>query len=211
MTHTIYSIHNFGFTNNRSTSTNLLYVENIIIDVTNNKEPYDILTFDFSRAFDRVPHHLLLKELARRGITRVALRWIKSFLSDRTQSVRVNGSISHPTVVTPGVIQGYTLGLTLYTIFMDPSLVTLDIPANGYADDLKFVVSLTSHNHSIIQINVQRVYEWSVLMEMPLSVDKCLEVYCGANNPKHYYQCGTLDLPKTESIVDLGVTRSYSL
>ena len=45
-------------------------------------------------------------------------------------------------------------------------------------------------------------------MGMPLSVDKCLVVRCGANNPKHHYQCGTIDLPETESIVDLGVTQS---
>ena len=120
------------------------------------------MTFDFSRAFDRVPHHLLLKELARRGITGVALRWIQSFLSDRTQSLRVNGSISYPTVVTSGVIQGSTLRPTLYTIFMDPLLVTLDFPASGYADDLKIVISLTRHNHRIIQTNVQRVYDCMV-------------------------------------------------
>ena len=46
-------------------------------------------------------------------------------------------------------------------------------------------------------------------MGMPLSVDKCLVVHCGANNPKHHYQCGAIDLPETKSIVNLGVTRSY--
>ena len=46
-------------------------------------------------------------------------------------------------------------------------------------------------------------------MGMPLSVDKCLVVHCGANNPKHHFQCGTIDLQETESTVDLGVTQSY--
>ena len=77
---------------------------------------------------------------------------------------------------------------------MDPLMVTVNIPASGYTDDLKFMVSLTCHNHSIIQTNIQRVYDCLVFMGMPLSADKFLVVHCGANNSKHHYQCGTIDL-----------------
>ena len=49
-----------GFTKNRSTVTNLLAADSILADWTNDSVSYDILSFDFSRAFDSVPHDLLI-------------------------------------------------------------------------------------------------------------------------------------------------------
>ena len=63
-----------GFTRGRSTISNLLCAENELANAHNSKESYDIITFDFSRAFDRIPHHLLLNELAAHGITGSALQ-----------------------------------------------------------------------------------------------------------------------------------------
>ena len=95
-----------GFFNERSTVTNLLCAESIIADAINSEEPYDIISFDFSHAFDRVPHHLLLQDLADRGISGKALEWMQSFLSERTQTVRVGSAYSVKSKVTSGVIQG---------------------------------------------------------------------------------------------------------
>jgi hypothetical protein len=107
-----------GFTRGRSTVTNLLCAERDIADCTNNKHPYDVITFDFSRAFDRVPHHLLIQELADRGITGTALHWLQSYLSGRTQTVRVANALSTATAVSSGVIQGSSLGPTLFTVYI---------------------------------------------------------------------------------------------
>ena len=43
---------------------------------------------------------------------------------------------------------------------------------------------------------------------MPLSVEKCLVLHCGAANPRHRYHCGGSALPEADSVVQLGVTRS---
>ena len=63
----------------RSTVLNLLCAENEIVSALNSKEPYDI-TFDFSRAFDSVLHHLLLEELVSHDITGSAFRLVHSFI-----------------------------------------------------------------------------------------------------------------------------------
>ena len=74
----------------------------------NKRYPFDIISFDFSIAFDKVPHADLLLELNRRGITGVVLRWLRSLLTDRSQIVK-HTALSSSTSEPSGVIQGSVL------------------------------------------------------------------------------------------------------
>ena len=133
---------------------------------------------------------------------------MQNFLSGRSQAVRVGSSLSASADVTSGVIQGSSLGPILFNIFLDGLLNDLDIPASAYADDLKFIANLVRHSFVKIQSNINRVYDWSVAMDMPLSIEKCLVLHCGSNNPQYQYQCGSGVLSATDSAADLGITRS---
>ena len=75
-----------GFTKNRSTVTNLLAADSILADWINDSVSYDILSFDFSRAFDSVPHDLLIEQLATYNLHSQSLKWFKSFLTSRSTS-----------------------------------------------------------------------------------------------------------------------------
>ena len=86
-----------GFTKNRSTVTNLLAADSILADWTNDSVSYDILSFDFSRAFDSVPHDLLIEQLATYNLHSQSLKWFKSFLTSRCQQVRVKDALSNST------------------------------------------------------------------------------------------------------------------
>ena len=197
-----------GFVNCRSTITNLLVTEHIVADAINAHQALDIISFDFSRAFDRVPHNLLLQELTRRGVTGKALCWLESFLTGRSQVVRTSGMSSSPAAVTSGVIQGSCLGPALFTIYMDSLISQIDIPATAYADDLKFAVNLARHKPEAAQANVDKVYSWSVRMGMPLSLSKSMVIHYGLNNPHYRYRCGEVNLPASNSFADLGIGRS---
>ena len=59
-----------------------------------NGLPVDIIYTDFAKAFDRVPHQRLLQKLMHIGITGNTLRWIESFLNERSQCVRVENELS---------------------------------------------------------------------------------------------------------------------
>ena len=58
---------------------------------------------DFSKAFDKVPHNLLLKKLESYSFPRVLLNWIFEFLSQRKQRVFVQGDMSDVQEVTSSV------------------------------------------------------------------------------------------------------------
>ena len=58
-----------GLTNSRSTITNLLITERHLAEAANSRESMDMIFFNFSRAFDRVPHNKLLAVLSIRGVS----------------------------------------------------------------------------------------------------------------------------------------------
>ena len=78
-----------------------------------------VLLLDLSAAFDTVDHEKLLDILENEiGITDIALKWFREFLSDRTQTVQIGDSISDAQKLLFGVIQGSILGPRLFNIYI---------------------------------------------------------------------------------------------
>ena len=73
---------------------------------------YDICAvfFDYSKAFDMVPHSILLQKLRSYNVNPHILRWLANYLSNRLQYVCANGASSNTLPVSSGVPQGSILG-----------------------------------------------------------------------------------------------------
>ena len=77
-----------GFMANRSTTTNLSIYSEIITECLDNKSQLHSIYTDFSRAFDVVPHNLLLTKMNHQfGISNNVLSWFTSYLSNRFRRV----------------------------------------------------------------------------------------------------------------------------
>ena len=98
-----------GFISGRSTLNNLLDSEAKICDIINSRHPYEILSFDFAKAFDKASHRYVIEAATSFGICGKALEWLSSLSTCRTFRVRVGDALSVSVDVTSGIIQGSTL------------------------------------------------------------------------------------------------------
>ena len=90
----LYTECQHGFRQHRSCVTQLLQVMQDLTEFLDNHDNVDIIYFDFRKAFDSVPHNRLLIKLEYYGITGKILGWIRDFLTDRKQLVRVGNAVS---------------------------------------------------------------------------------------------------------------------
>ncbi len=93
------------------------------------------MLLDLSAAFDTVDHAVLLSRLKHYvGIRGSALSWFNSFLTDRTFSVGIGGSVSSIAPLTCGVPQGSMLSPTLFLLYILPLGLILRVSFHLYAD-----------------------------------------------------------------------------
>ena len=199
-----------GFLAGRSTVTNMLTADLHIADAISAGHPYDLLTFDFKKAFDRASHFAVISSLAKLGITGRTLNWFASFLSGRTQVVRVGASNSQVGAVPSGVVQGSCLGPTLFTALLDSLLRRIRLPVGAFADDVKFMADVVTYSRAEVQVAIDTLCDWSDENDMQLSIEKCAVLHCGRHQPNFEYRIRGALIPCVDSVVDLGLLRSSS-
>lgn len=203
------SISQHGFMVGRSTTTNLAVFTNFCISSFEKGFQVDCIYTDFAKAFDRVPHNLLLAKLAKIGFRPPMLSWFRHYLTGRCSVVSVDDLKSNSFVPLSGIPQGSILGPLLFNIFInDISTIVKSSQCLLYADDLKIFKQISSVRDIMdLQNDLDRIVSWSDLNGLPLNVSKCFSMsfHRLRNSLPSLYKIKGLGLPSVDEIVDLGV------
>ena len=112
--HKVLTNRNHGFRKGYSCETQLTITVDELCRNLDRGLQTDVAILDFSKAFDKVPHDLLLHKLDCFGIRGHLHTWIKSFLTNRQMRVISENEASAETTVHSGVPQGTVLGALLF-------------------------------------------------------------------------------------------------
>ena len=101
--------------------------------------PVDVMYLDFQKTFDKVPHQRLILKLKSHGMGNSIINWIEQWLTDRRQSVVVDGEVSSWKSVFNGVPQASVLGPILFLECMNYLEEGVTGSILKFADDSKLL------------------------------------------------------------------------
>lgn len=175
-----YDDSQFAYRPKSSTVCALVTLQEIILNLLDNKNvaAVHVLTLDMSNAFDCVPHHLLLSNIANFDIPDIKplVNWLNSYLSNRRQCVTLGCAKSISTEVTSGVPQGSILGPILFALYMSNyKPINDDVHAVKYADDMTLVIPVSKAlvcDLSLVSTEIDYFTDWCIRHHMVINTTK---------------------------------------
>ena len=174
----------------------------------------DVAIFDFSKAFDSVPHQRLLAKLEYYGISGNTLKWLKAFLTCRKQRVVLNNSQSSWQPVVSGVPQGTVLGPLLFLLYINDIDQDIQSTVRLFADDCILYREINNASDAqILQDDINKFQAWASAWQMKFNSSKChiMSITRKRNKFVAKYNLGESQLSRVDSYPYLGVVISSDL
>lgn len=165
-----------GFRSAHSCETQLITSLEDMARTLDHTKQMDVLILDFEKAFDTVAHSRLLDKLTFYGIRDELHLWIKTWLTQRSQRVVVNGETSASSHIKSGVPQGTVLGPLMFLLFINDIGENISEGTNLklFADDSLLYRQVDGKDQSdALQRDLDVLAEWSQTWQLKFNLKKC--------------------------------------
>lgn len=201
-----------GYRKNHSCTTALLHIVDDIVRGTDSGKLTALILLDYTKAFDRLDHKLLLTMLSYYGFGIESVELLKSYLTKRKQIVKMNDCLSEPCNVTCGVPQGSILGPLLFIIYTSELLLCIEhCTSHLYVDDTQMYYSfnpdkIEEANYRINR-DLNKLATISKGFGLELNADKCKLLLFGRKGAvKKCIESGKLNIEIDGSRMDFVIS-----
>ncbi|KAI5720833.1 hypothetical protein M8J77_012264 [Diaphorina citri] len=204
-----------GFRKARSTNEQVLRLSQEIKDAFNRKETTVAVFVDFRAAYDGIWRCKLFEKLSKLGIRSSMFRWISDFINQRFCATRYSDTQSSYKQTHAGLPQGAVLSTTLFNIFLNDLLTTLEktgVKVAAFADDLVLWSSRKPNQTNQLKNEINKALRtlkiWCSENLMVVNEDKTkYQVFSLARRtPEIQIKYNNKNLERTEEAKYLGVT-----
>ena len=133
------------------------------------------LLLDFSKAFDLINHNSLLQKFASFGLPNILMKWIASFLTERTQQVKLCNAQSDWNYIHGGVPQSTKLGPVLFVDMINDLQTKYD--SYKYVDNTCIVYTGSDSQAPNLQEAADAAYLWTIQNDMKINKRKTKELF----------------------------------
>ena len=167
----------FGALRGRSTTHALIDILHHWHEALNNNQSIRVLFIDYAKAFDHVDHTIIINRLVELGVSDVLVRWVCSFLSQRTQRVKLSDVFSEWLQLKGSMPQGSWLGPLTFIILINS--LTANCLLHKYFDDTTLSEFVRCGELSIMDQHIADVISWSQANLMNINWKKTKEMCVG--------------------------------
>ena len=207
-----------GYRQGHSAEQQLLYLTHNLYQSLDSGRHFTAIYMDISKYFDKIWHEGLLHKCRYDfGITDSLHDWLKSYLSDRKQRVRIGNTFSEPEVLNAGCPQGSVLGPLLALIYLDDLSNRTQNDILFFADDVSLYASHTKDSLPSIQSSLQNDLneifkygqEWAITFNSSKTVQQTFSR--SQENTAPVLSFGGDVIPLKDNHIHLGLTFSKDL
>ncbi len=169
----------FAYKRQRGTDDVINGLVHLVIKHLENPRAYAKLLFvDFSLAFNTLQPHILLKTMQRMNVNPFIIMWFYSFLTNRSQQVRVNRTLSESTIINTGAPQRCVSSPVLFTLYTNEcTCSTVNNYMIKFSDDTAILglisgtSDVTTYKHE-----VQNFVQWCDKHFLSINTKKTVEM-----------------------------------
>ena len=197
-----------GFMKSRNLISQMIMYLDSVYSARDTNSPAISIYFDVGKSFDSVSHQILLSKLVNFGFDSIFFNLFNAYLTNRSQCVKINQSLSYRLPVTSGVPQGGVLGPLLFIIFVND--IADDVTNSCFylfADDLKI---FSTSSFSLVQEDINSLFNWCNLNGLHFQPSQCKAVNFGGHDSANFFLVSDY-LPFNNQIEDMGFSVSSTL